>query len=202
MARDNFPLLADYLALGHIHCPQIFRSPSGATASYSGSPLAVSFDEDYPHSVNIVTIAHRGATPEIKRCEITPRYPLVTLPAAGQPAYSFEEALEAIASYRDEAYLRVRVRIDGLPPAGAIEQAAKASVSSPARFCKFLWERPTSDTTFDKPLPTVTDLDALRQLDPLDVAERYYSFRRGENLPPELRTILSDVIKQAQNLTP
>lgn len=199
VARDKFPLEADYLALGHIHCPQIFRSPSGATASYSGSPLAVSFDEDYPHSVNIVTIEGRGSTPEIKRVEITPRFPLVTIPEAGEPPYSFPEALEAITSYPDEAYLRVRVLIDGLPPAGAVEQAAKASAASPARFCKFLWERPKADSTSDRALPSVADLDTFRQLDPLEVAERYYTSRNGEIMPPELRTILSDVIKQVRN---
>ena len=58
----------DYLALGHIHCPQNIKG-SRHCARYCGTPLPVSFDEAYPHSVSIVEI-QREKAPQIKTIEI------------------------------------------------------------------------------------------------------------------------------------
>ena len=49
----------DYLALGHIHKPQ-FVHTGKHNVRYSGSPMAVSFDEAYAHSVTIVDIPEHG----------------------------------------------------------------------------------------------------------------------------------------------
>ena len=49
----------DYLALGHIHFPQTI-APG---CRYSGSPIPVSFNEDYTHSVTIVELEEHGSSP-------------------------------------------------------------------------------------------------------------------------------------------
>lgn len=59
----------DYLALGHIHCPQTIRNTQ-KHARYCGSPLPVSFDEAYPHSVTWVEIDRHGETPRIQTLSI------------------------------------------------------------------------------------------------------------------------------------
>ena len=104
----------DYLALGHIHCPQNIKG-SRYCARYCGAPLPVSFDEAYPHSVSIVEIQGEKA-PQIKTIEIENPMPLITLP---KEAVDFEEAIKLLEEYPDDkpAYIRLNVLIkDYLAP--------------------------------------------------------------------------------------
>ena len=104
----------DYLALGHIHCPQDIKG-SHHHARYCGTPLPVSFDETYPHSVSIIEL-EKGAEPQISTREIENPIPLVTLPHDPTP---FEDALKLLEEYPEEkpAYLRLNVLTKGyLPP--------------------------------------------------------------------------------------
>ncbi|MCH5327228.1 MAG: exonuclease SbcCD subunit D, partial [Duncaniella sp.] len=52
----------DYLALGHIHREQFIHT-GRHNVRYSGTPLAVSFDETFNHSVSIVEIGSHGERP-------------------------------------------------------------------------------------------------------------------------------------------
>lgn len=53
---------ADYVALGHLHGPQVVHGPAGTVLRYSGSPLAYSFSEQHhPKSTVLVDLA--GDTP-------------------------------------------------------------------------------------------------------------------------------------------
>ena len=54
----------DYLALGHIHHGQFVHSGKH-NVRYSGTPLPVSFDENFTHSVSIVEIGQHGETPAV-----------------------------------------------------------------------------------------------------------------------------------------
>ena len=62
----------------NIHCPQDIKG-SHHHARYCGTPLPVSFDETYPHSVSIIEL-EKGAEPQISTREIENPIPLVTLP--------------------------------------------------------------------------------------------------------------------------
>lgn len=65
MDKANLTLFGsgyDYLALGHIHKPQQINS----RVRYSGSPIPMSFTEDYPHSVSLVEINTHGEAPTIR----------------------------------------------------------------------------------------------------------------------------------------
>lgn len=86
----------DYLALGHIHFPQTL---SGGRARYCGSPLPVSFDESYGHSVSLVELAAHGAMPEVRTLPVRNVWPLKVLPSR---AVSLEEALEVLQAIPDE----------------------------------------------------------------------------------------------------
>ena len=103
----------DYLALGHIHCPQTLKG-SENHARYCGTPLPVSFDETYPHSVTIVQIRHQGEQPEITTRSIRNPWPLLTLPDTPVP---FDEALKALEAYPDheQTYIRLNVLIRDYP---------------------------------------------------------------------------------------
>ncbi len=67
----------DYMALGHIHCPQWIKGPR-KLARYSGSPRAIHFDETYDHGVDVVTV-EAGREPEVRTEVFEPLHALVTL---------------------------------------------------------------------------------------------------------------------------
>jgi exonuclease SbcD len=73
----------DYVALGHLHRPQLVGGDQ--RVAYSGSPLAYSFSEEHPKSVRLVEVA--GG-----RCaEVT----TVTVPV-GRPVVTLEATLESL----------------------------------------------------------------------------------------------------------
>ena len=73
----------DYLALGHIHFPQTLL---GGRARYCGSPLPVSFDESYGHSVSLVELAAHGAMPEVRTLPVRNAWLLKSTAFAGRAA--------------------------------------------------------------------------------------------------------------------
>ena len=112
----------DYIALGHIHHPQTLRGSDGR-AAYSGSPIAVGFDERYQHGVVIVDL-EKGKPVEARAIGINDPRPLVTLPS--QPA-AFDDALAAAREFPADrkAYIRLNVLLDKPLPSDYNEQVAK-----------------------------------------------------------------------------
>ena len=53
---------ADYVALGHLHGPQVVSGPAGTVLRYSGSPLAYSFSEQH-HTKSSVLVDLSGDAP-------------------------------------------------------------------------------------------------------------------------------------------
>lgn len=184
---DNVPLSAlgegyDYIALGHIHREQAVSS----NARYSGSPLAVSFDEDYPHSLTLVDI---GNEISVQQLPITNLHPLITVPADPVP---FDEAIAALRQGEKWSMIRLNILTDSGLPADAIEVATAAAEESGCRFCTFKITRSTplpSSAAYDDITP-----DELKEMSPIDIARRFLQ-QRG--LPEdESIQLLSDLISQ------
>lgn len=102
----------DYLALGHIHCPQQW-STGNAIARYCGSPLPISFDESYPHSVTIVELPAAGIIPTVTTVALKPRRKLVTI---GGPDGMDEDSLtgaltDAASDLPDGTFIRLNLRL-------------------------------------------------------------------------------------------
>lgn len=102
----------DYLALGHIHCPQQWNT-GNAIARYCGTPLAISFDESYPHSVTIVELPAAGIIPTVTTVTLKPRRKLVTI---GGPDGMDEEELtaaltDAASDLPDGTFIRLNLRL-------------------------------------------------------------------------------------------
>ncbi len=87
-----FPEAIDYLALGHLHKPQIVaKNPAHR---YSGSPIALDFSESRTeHVVNLVTF--EGKTPEVTELPVPAFDRLVQI--EGDVATILEKAKEAAA---------------------------------------------------------------------------------------------------------
>lgn len=181
----------DYIALGHIHHRQ---SPKGAdSVEYSGSPLAVNFDERYPHSVTVVEL-HHGATPVKKHVHIDDPVPLVTVPDSPAP---FEDALKSLADFDAEkdAFVRLNVLLDGPLPSDHNERAANALKDKKARFCEICITRRQSAAKADA-MSAITPQE-LKQMAPADVASRFFAKKNiGDDLAAEYVKMIDEVVAE------
>ena len=161
----------DYLALGHIHHEQFVHS-GRHNVRYSGTPLAVSFDENFPHSVSMVEIGKHGEKPAVERIEIVNPRPLVTLPTEG--AASWEEAKKLLEEFPDDipAYLRLNVEIDDFLPVEANEEAASLAKSKQCRFCYINAKRKMERQSEAK----VLTVQEFQSENPVEIAKRYAEY--------------------------
>lgn len=183
-----------YMALGHIHCPQNVRG-SENRARYCGSPIAISFDETYPHSVSVVEMGHADETPHIRTIEIANPLPLLTLPARPMP---WEEALQCLESFPDDerAYIRLQVAADGYLPATCNEQALTATRHKACRYCYTQLVR--TRTTELLPTSQLT-IEEVQSKSPLEIAQLYFKERTQQDMDEELTEMMRTAIKRIDN---
>ena len=125
----------DYVALGHIHCPQWIKG-ARKTARYCGSPRAIHFDEMYGHGVDVVDV-EPGKEPEVRTVEFEPLHGLATL--GGEKGLPFDEALAAVAdaTLPADTYVRLNVHLGPgeLPGPDWSERSRQACAAKGLRFC-------------------------------------------------------------------
>lgn len=181
----------DYLALGHIHCPQNIKD-TAHIARYSGTPLPVSFDEQYPHSVTLVEIERHGEKPTLTFLPIHNPKPLIIFPKEPQP---FEEVLEALKDFDTDlpAYLQVNVLVKDFLTPDCNERISAILKEKQCRFChiKMNWDR-TADV---EEVPQLT-LQDIQQISPVEIAKLYYQEKFGNEMDEELCTLFDEVITQ------
>lgn len=182
----------DYLALGHIHHEQFVHSGKH-NVRYCGTPLAISFDENYPHSVSMVEIERHGAKPIVETFEINNPHPLVTLPTTG--FVSWEEAKELLRQYPDNipAYIRLNVEVDGYLPAEAFTDAVNLTNGKQCRFCYINAKRKEAKQTDAKAL-TVQEFQSE---EPIDIVKRYFE-DSGFGFDDELEDIFKEALALVQ----
>lgn len=158
----------DYLALGHIHHEQFIHSGKH-NVRYSGSPIPISFDENYKHSVSIVDIAGHGEKPVVIEIEINPHRPLVTLPTEG--VATWEDAKELVKKYPNdiEAYIRLNVEVDDFLPVEANVEALLICEEKRCRFCVINSRRLKKNRREAK----VMSVEEFKTETPLGIAKRY-----------------------------
>lgn len=183
----------DYLALGHIHKRQ--QLDAAGRVCYSGSPMAVSFDEPYAHGVFLVEIECRGAVPRVKSVDLEARCPLLTV---GAPAgLSWADALNELNSLEASpgSYVRLNVADDATLPDNAVELARRASAERGLRFCVLNRVRP--GRTASEHSETSMTVEELRQRSPLDIA-RLYADAVGEVFDEDMESLLSEIINEVE----
>lgn len=187
---DKLGIDFDYLALGHIHCPQNIK---GFSARYCGTPIPVNFDENYPHSISIVTLSAEEK-PQIQTKEIHNPWPLRTIPKEAVP---FDEAIKILESLDNDEkqYIRLHVHIDHHAPANAMECAHLATKRKASRFCCFKWEQKEHKKQTER---QVLDVEQIKQLNPIDVAALYHQDKYGEEMSEELRNMLQEIIQEIE----
>lgn len=178
----------DYLALGHIHHEQFVHSGKH-NVRYSGTPLPVSFDENFTHSVSIVEISQHGETPAVKVIEIQNPHPLVTLPTDGLATW--EEAKELLSKFPDDipAYIRLNVEIEDFLPVEANAEAASLAKEKQCRFCCINAKRKAVRQD-DVQVLTVQEFQAEK---PIEIARRYAEYE-GISFDEEMQTMFNEVM--------
>ena len=125
----------DYVALGHIHCPQWIKGER-KVARYCGTPRAIRFDETFSHGVDVVTV-EAGRLPEVRTETFPPLRALVTL--GGDNGMPFDDALRQIADadLPEGTYIRLNVRmgVGEMPGPDWTERARQACSAKGLRFC-------------------------------------------------------------------
>ena len=158
----------DYLALGHIHHEQ-FVHTGKHNVRYSGAPIAVSFDENYAHSVSIVEIERHGDRPTVTKLQIDNPRPLVTLPTEGTA--SWEEAKELLQNFPDDipAYIRLNVKVKNFLP---VEANAEASALTKEKKCNFCHINASRGNALKSDIRVLT-VQEFQSENPIDIAKRY-----------------------------
>jgi len=174
----------DYAALGHIHKPQWISSAGTGRARYSGSPLAVNFDETFPHGVSVIELPGHDINPECHVIEIKPLRPLVTIPATGYSDWDSVKSELANFPGDIDAYIRLNVAVEDCLPATANDEIDEIIASKKCRFCLINAHRDEFRTNKPHAL-TASELMAKA---PIDILEIYLS-GIGRELTDEIREL-------------
>ena len=174
----------DYLALGHIHHAQFIHNTQHKVR-YCGTPIAVSFDEDYNHSVSIVTFDDQNH-PIVEERLINTPHQLETIPNQPQP---FDEALKELASYPSDQnnFLRLNV-LAGTAPSDAMALATEKMEGKKAELLYINYTRiKEQERSADVPIT----LSEFKELTPLQVAKRYL----GDRFTEEMENTFNEVLQ-------
>lgn len=192
----------DYIALGHIHYPQ---NISGRIR-YCGSPLPLSFDEDFKHSISLVCIDAHGASPQVETIEIVNKMPIVTIPEQdrrkGIQSLPWEEARRRFEALDPElsCYVRLNVTDDGTIPVEAKDIAARIPEQRglKARFCLINRIKPAREEE-DKSHSSRLSLAELKNnMSPATVAELYLKDTGQDGLDTEILKLLHNTIDEVK----
>ena len=185
--KNIFGNTFDYVALGHIHKQQKFND---GRIAYSGSPIAVSFDENFPHTVSIVNIK-KDELPESEELVIKPLRSLRTIPEEG---VAFKKALKVIDKLPDNdmSYIRLNVCQPEDLPVDCMEQAVARASGKSCRFCtfRFVSEVKNRDENITPELHTFE----FKELSPMEVAETFFrSSGTDEGLSQAYLTLIAEL---------
>ena len=183
----------DYIALGHIHKPQTIAGSSGR-ARYCGTPLPVSFDETYPHSVSVVEIASRGAAPQIREVAVTNPCPLVNIPSSGYRKWEEVEELLKDFPKDNPAYIRLNVEVEDSLPPDAVVEARNILSGGLGLFCT-INARWSAAGKSDRKTLSVAEF---RAMEPLEVA-RLYAEDTGITFTDELANLFREAEKEVKD---
>lgn len=182
----------DYVALGHIHRRQTMDN---GRICYSGSPMAIGFDEDYNHGVTLVSIDAKTAPPQSEHIDIEPLRQLVTLPSTHRFA-SFDELVEMTVAITDHDDIYLRLNLDAsdptFPPNGrhVINELLK---NKKARFCTInrrMATPPGNDHVHNTPM----GFGEFRMETPVSIATRYAAMI-GEKFDTTLEEMLRQIVR-------
>lgn len=186
----------DYWAFGHIHYPQAIRGVDNMR--YAGSPIPISFNENFQHSVVSVNIEN-GKTQStlIPLQALVPIVDFPSKPVGYDDALPFETVMLQLFSILDDnAYVRVHIKAD--KPLTQTESVAmvQAFEGHNAMFCgiqSYFPERVEGDD-----IQEVKTLRELKELSPFELGCDVYQKKNGTEMPEEMKKLFKEVCEEAE----
>ena len=184
----------DYIALGHIHCPQWIKGGK-KVARYCGTPRAIHFDEAYGHGVDVVE-AEAGKEPTLRTVSLSPKRDIVTI--GGKEGIPFDDALKAVAALDvpRESYIRLNVALDENGSIGPdwVERARCVCVGKDYRYCTInpIRKEVAGEAAGKKMLLTVDELKALSNEEVVEILSSRHS------LSGRQRELLKELMVEVQ----
>lgn len=178
----------DYLALGHIHHAQWVKG-GNHRVRYSGSPLPVSFDENYEHSVSIVSIDAQGNELDLHTISIENPHPLVNLPSTGFAQW--EKAKELLKDFPSDipAYIRLNIKHQDFLPPTALDEAVKLTEGKRCRFCLINLEKVEREEADGETLT----IQQFQEESPLEIA-RMFAEQEGKSFDEDLIELFNQAV--------
>lgn len=191
---EEFGTGYDYVALGHIHNPQNVKGSDGKVR-YSGTPLPVTFDEIYDHSVTLVEIAARGESPVLTEVLIDNIHPLVSIPAEGFATWDEAKALLEKFSSDKVSYIRLNIEVEDLLRSDAEMTSESICDRLGHRFC---YNNVRRKVVAADGVRTMT-IEEFKEQSPLDFAEMYLA-DRGVVFDDEMKEMFKQAMEFANEL--
>ena len=114
IGAEQFPKAFNYVALGHLHKPQMVNK--NPNIRYSGSPIALSFSENNdPKQVLILTIDKTGVN-NIETISIPGLRPLIRIEGAFEVVLAKLMNLELAYESKWDAWVEIQVKTEGFIP--------------------------------------------------------------------------------------
>ena len=185
----------DYWALGHVHHPQDLSE----NMRYSGSPFALTFNEDYPHSVSVVTIENHNL--DVKIREISPLVPIVDFPSKPQSyddAISIDDVLKIMDEVLDnDCYVRLHIKsempLTDLANATIIEKFE----CKKAKYCGVQVYLPVKNV--EQTDVVVRTLDDFKAISPYELGCSVYQKKNNAEMPEEMKAMFKAVCDEVMN---
>ena len=178
VSPEALPSTAQYVALGHIHQPQVMANPATPRTAYSGSLLQLDFGE-------------RGQQKGVRIIDAVPGRPVEdrTVPlTAGRELVELHGTIDEVMAAADDvgdAFIRAVLEV-GAPQPGLSEQVREAF--SNVVDVRLAYEREAAA----EPAPEFATLT------PEDLFARYYRGRHGAEPSDELRGLFREVLSEVE----
>lgn len=181
----------DYIALGHIHKQQQL-DPEGRVW-YSGTPIAISFDEVYAgnqHGVLLVDCKHHKDPVRVRPLMIENLHPLVNLPFEGSAKW--DDVKNMLDKYDDSiaSFIRLNVDVDGYLPVGAYDEAHQIIEAKRCKLC-FINSKRKEKTDQSESVKILTTAE-LKHADFMEIAKMYIE-SKGEVFDDDMKSMLQEV---------
>lgn len=186
----------DYWAWGHVHHPQDLSK----NMRYSGSPFALTFNEDYAHSVTIVNIENHIL--DVKIREIPPLIPIVDFPfkpTSYDDAPSKDELFLRIPEILDDnVYVRLHVATELSLSDMENARIQELFKGKKAKYCGIQAHFPVNDSNDEK--KTILTLDEFRAISPFELGCSVYKRKNNAEMPEEMKDMFKSVCDEVINL--
>lgn len=188
----------DYWAFGHIHHPQFIDE--NRNMRYSGSPFALTFNENYEHYISVVEIDNHVVN--VKNIEIKPLIPICDFPFKPSsyenalPLKTVKEKLNKIVD--NEIYVRLHIKSE--LPLSDTENADLLNMfrDKKARYCGNMVYLP--EIVDNESVRQIRTLDEFKTISPFDLGCEVYK-RKNNNMemPDEMKEMFRKVCDEIIN---